>query len=146
MKAREINERNVGFLPGLLGVEMLEIGESNLKSRLEVRPELLAPNGYLHAATAVALADTSCGWGVLANLPDGAAGFATLELTSNFLGTVREGAIFCEATLAHGGRSTQVWDAKPRHSNATYICTSSEGNLLPSRSVACCATWKLKKA
>ncbi len=65
MKAREINERNVGFLPGLLGVEVLEIGESNLKSRLEVRPELLAPNGYLHAATAVALADTSCGWGVL---------------------------------------------------------------------------------
>lgn len=111
LTAEEINERGAGFLPGLLGIEVLEVGRGFLESRLEVRPELLAPNGPLHAATVVALADTSCGWGTLANLPDGGEGFATIELNSNFLGTAREGSIRCEATLAHGGRSTQVWDA-----------------------------------
>lgn len=111
LTAEEANERNAGFLPGLLGVEVLEAEQGRIKSRLEVRPELLAPNGYLHGATAVALADTSCGWGVLANLPEGASGFATIELKSNFLGTAREGYIECEATIVHAGRATQVWDA-----------------------------------
>ena len=38
-----------------------------------IRAELLAPNGYLHAATVVALADTACGFGCIAHLPAGAA-------------------------------------------------------------------------
>ncbi len=107
----ELNERSVGSLPGLIGLEITGTGEGHISSRLNLREELLAPNGYLHAATIVALADTSCGYGCFANLPDGASGFTTVELKSNFLGTKREGAIGCEATLVHGGRATQVWDA-----------------------------------
>ncbi len=107
----ELNERGIGTLPGLIGVEILEAEEGRLASRLELRDELLAPNGYLHAATIIALADTSCGYGCFVNLPEGAEGFTTVELKSNFLGTKREGVLGCEATLAHGGRTTQVWDA-----------------------------------
>ena len=106
-----LNGRGDGKLPGLIGLEVLEAGEGFLKSRLELRDELLAPNGYLHAATIVALADTSAGYGCFVNLPEGAEGFTTVELKSNFLGTKREGAIACEANLVHGGRATQVWDA-----------------------------------
>ena len=107
----ELNERGLGTLPGLIGVEILEAEQGRLTSRLELREELLAPNGYLHAATIIALADTSCGYGCFVNLPDGAEGFTTVELKSNFLGTKREGVIECEAMLVHGGRATQVWDA-----------------------------------
>jgi len=107
----ELNERGTGTLPGLIGIEILEVEKGRLASRLSLREELLAPNGYLHAATIVALADTACGYGCFANLPDGAEGFTTVELKSNFLGTKREGVIECEATLVHGGRATQVWDA-----------------------------------
>ena len=107
----ELNRRSEGALPGLVGLEILDAGEGSLCSRLELRGELLAPNGYLHAATVVALADTSCGYGTFVNLPEGAEGFTTIELKSNFLGTAREGVIGCEARLVHGGRSTQVWDA-----------------------------------
>jgi 1,4-dihydroxy-2-naphthoyl-CoA hydrolase len=106
-----LNERGVGTLPGLIGLEITQAERASLASRLELRDELMAPNGYLHAATVVALADTSCGYGTFVNLPGGAEGFTTIELKSNFLGTKREGAIRCEATLAHGGRTTQVWDA-----------------------------------
>jgi 1,4-dihydroxy-2-naphthoyl-CoA hydrolase len=107
----ELNERGTGTLPSLIGIEILEAEQGRLKSQLELREELLAPNGYLHAATIVALADTSCGYGCFVNLPDGAEGFTTVELKSNFLGTKHEGVLGCEATLAHGGRTTQVWDA-----------------------------------
>ncbi len=106
-----LNERGVGTLPGLIGLEILEAEKGRLASRLELREELMAPNGYLHAATIVALADTSCGYGTFVSLPDGAEGFTTVELKSNFLGTKRAGIIRCEARLTHGGRTTHVWDA-----------------------------------
>ncbi len=107
----ELNERGTETLPGLIGIEILEAEKGRLTSRLELREELLAPNGYLHAATIVALADTSCGYGCFVNLPDGAEGFTTAELKTNFLGTKHEGVLGCEAVLVHGGRTTQVWDA-----------------------------------
>ncbi|MDQ3910440.1 MAG: PaaI family thioesterase [Actinomycetota bacterium] len=107
----ELNNRGNGTFPGLVGIEILEAEEGHLRSRLRLRDELLAPNGYLHAATVVALADTACGYGCLVSLPEGAEGFTTIELKSNFLGTKRRGVIECEATLIHGGRGTQVWDA-----------------------------------
>ena len=107
----ELNERGLGTLPGLIGLTILEAEEGRISSRLDLREELMAPNGYLHAATVVALADTSCGYGTIVNLPEGAESFTTIELKSNFVGTKRDGAIGCEAKLVHGGRTTQVWDA-----------------------------------
>ena len=106
-----LNSRGAGHLPGLVGLRVLKLTPEGLESRLEVRKELLAPNGYLHAASVIALADTSCGYACVANLPQGATGFTTLELKTNFLGTTLEGALFCRATPAHLGRTTQVWDA-----------------------------------
>ena len=100
-----------GRLPGLVGVEILTVDVQKVESRLAVRPEVMAPNGFLHAATVVALADTSCGYGCVALLPQGAKGFTTIELKANFLGTARDGMILCSATPVHLGRTTQVWDA-----------------------------------
>ena len=100
-----------GYLPGLVGVEILTVSEAGVDSRLQVRREVMAPNGFLHAASVVALADTSCGFGCIALLPEGAKGFTTIELKSNFLGTAREGAVFCRSTPVHLGRTTQVWDS-----------------------------------
>ena len=108
----QLNARSRGHLPGLIGIEFTSAEPRRLTSRLTLRPELLAPNGYLHAATIIALADTSCGYGALADLPDGAQNFTTIELKSNFLGTAREGTITCIATRVHSGRTTQVWDAE----------------------------------
>jgi len=103
--------RGDGFLPGLIGVRFTGLSDSQVDAELDIRAELLAPNGYLHAATVIALADTACGYGCLAHLPAGADNFTTVELKSNFLGTVRDGTIRCIATPVHLGNATQVWDA-----------------------------------
>lgn len=107
----ELDARGTRTLPGLIGLEITDVGAGTARGRLAIRPELLAPNGFLHAATVIALADTVCGYGAFAHLPEGARGFTTIELKTNFLGTAREGAIACAAILVHGGRTTQVWDA-----------------------------------
>jgi uncharacterized protein (TIGR00369 family) len=103
--------RGEGRLPGLIGIRFTGVAEKRIDAELAIRPELLAPNGSLHAATVIALADTACGYGCLAHLPAGAENFTTIELKSNFLGTTRDGMIGCVATPVHLGNTTQVWDA-----------------------------------
>ena len=105
------HELGLGRLPGLIGLEVVEVEEGHVLMHLPLREELLAPNGYLHAGTVVALADSACGYGCIASLPDGAIGFTTIELKTNFLGTALDGTITCESRRVHGGRTTQVWDA-----------------------------------
>jgi uncharacterized protein (TIGR00369 family) len=51
--------------------------------------------------------------GCMHSLPEGMAGFTTIELKSNFLRSAEVGAtLACDATLQHRGRTTQVWDAR----------------------------------
>ena len=99
-----------GF-PGLLGIEFDEAGDGAMRARLELAEKHMAPNGYLHAGTVVGFADSACGYGCILNLPEGATGFTTIELKTNFLRSANEGTIECEAQLVHGGRTTQIWDA-----------------------------------
>ena len=105
------NRRGRGFLPELFGFRVTAIAEDRLDAELDVRPAIRAPNGYLHAASVVALADTACGYGCLAHLPPDAANFTTVELKTNFIGTARDGTIGCTARAVHLGRTTHVWDA-----------------------------------
>lgn len=122
-----LNARCPGTLPGWYGFQAVELEAGRLQARMQIRPEMLAPNGYLHAASVIALADTACGFATIAHLPEGASGFTTIELKSNFIGTQREGALRCEARAVHTGRSTQVWDAEVHgedgHPIALFRCT-----------------------
>lgn len=112
--ADELNawSRGTETFPGMMGIRIVTVEQGRLTGEMAVRPDHIAPNGYLHAASVVALADTVTGFGARAHLPEGARGFTTIELKTNFLATTQSGMIDCEATLAHGGRTTQVWDAR----------------------------------
>jgi 1,4-dihydroxy-2-naphthoyl-CoA hydrolase len=107
----DFDRKAAASLPGLLGVEFTEIRAGFIRGRMDIKPHHLAPNGYLHAASVIALADSACGRGCIASLPDGASSFTTIELKANFLGTALDGGVVAQARLAHGGRTTQVWDA-----------------------------------
>ncbi|MGN6669736.1 MAG: PaaI family thioesterase [Trinickia sp.] len=122
-----IHEHQQGTLPELLGVRVVALAQGTLTGKLAVRPQLLAPNGFLHAATVIGLADTCCGYACMAHLPSQARGFTTIELKSNFLGTCRAGTVRAVATAVHLGRSTHVWDASvfdpDGHTIALFRCT-----------------------
>lgn len=117
-----------GRLPELLGIELVDIEHGSVDARMELKPEHLAPNDFLHAATVVGIADTAAGMGCIASLPEGVAGFTTVELKVNFLRTAKTGALTCKARMAHGGRRTQIWDAEVYREEdgkqlALYRCT-----------------------
>ena len=115
-------------LPGHLGIEIVEVSAGRVRAALKVTRTLLAPNGFLHAGSVVTLADTCAGYGCIKALPQGASGFTTIELKSNHLGTALDGVLDCLATVAHLGRTTQVWDATVTHREtgktiALFRCT-----------------------
>jgi len=128
ISADDFNRFGAGHLPDHLGIEFTAVDREHAACRMPVRPEVMAPNGYLHAGALVSMADSACGYGCIANLPEGATGFTTIELKSNFLGTARDGHIVCNATPVHLGRTTHVWDATAKHEQtgktlALFRCT-----------------------
>ncbi len=111
-RAAAWNERQQGRLPAHIDVRVTAVGPGFAEGEIAIAPHHLAPNGFLHAATVIGLADTLAGYGCRESLPEGANGFTTIEIKSNFLGTAREGTITARARMLHGGRMTQVWDAE----------------------------------
>ena len=94
-------------------------------AEIDLAQHHLAPNGYLHAGVIVTLADTCCGFGVRTG-PNGTDAFTTIELKANFLSTVLDGTIVCEARPLHRGRTTEVWDAtvtQGERTLASFRCT-----------------------
>ena len=123
-----LNRRGTGFLPGYMGIVFTRLDGQELRAEIAIQPHHIAPNSYLHAGTIVTLADTACGYGCISNLPQGATGFTTIELKSNFLGTAREGTVAVVAKPLHFGRTTQLWDAVVSHKDtgktiALFRCT-----------------------
>jgi 1,4-dihydroxy-2-naphthoyl-CoA hydrolase len=115
MTLEKLNSRSGDNLPGWFSMKVTEVSEGRVTMEYVIRPQYLAPNGFLHAASVIALADTSAGYATIAHLPAGATNFTTIELKSNFIGTATEGTLRSEARAAHQGRTTQVWDATVTH-------------------------------
>ena len=114
-------------LPAYLDWEPGDHADGLSTSWMTVHPEHIAGNEYLHATCLVGLADLTCAGGSFATIPEGAS-FTTIELKVNLLRTVREGRVRCDARLEHGGRTTQVWDARVVHEEsgkvlALFRCT-----------------------
>jgi 1,4-dihydroxy-2-naphthoyl-CoA hydrolase len=103
-------EHGWGPFPSMIGVEVLEVERESVRGRLEVTEQLVAGTGYLWAPVVIGLADAMCAAGTGANIPEGAT-FTTVELKTNFVGSARPGeVVVAEATPAHLGRTTHVWD------------------------------------
>ena len=123
----QLHRRQADVLPGKFGLTVTRIDEGQLDAQLAIAPWMLAPNGFLHAASIILLADTAAGYACIAHLPEGSKNFTTLELKSNFLATVREGTMRTECRAEHLGRTTQVWAATVFGANdkklALFRCT-----------------------
>ena len=128
-QAKAFEERQRGTLPGELAISWDTVANREAAGRFTVTRMHMAPNGFLHAASVIALVDSACGYGCVASLPEGASGFTTIELKANYLGTARDGEVVsCKARLVHGGRMTQVWDAEATNETtgktmALFRCT-----------------------
>lgn len=111
-RVRSLNEFARDKHPGLVGVEVLSCEPERVTGRLPVTHAVVAGTGFLWAPVVITLADWLCACGIGDHLPEGAS-FTTLEIKTNFMGTVGlGGAILGKAWPVHRGRSTHVWDVE----------------------------------
>lgn len=123
-----LNKLGKEYFPGLVGIKIIHIEEGKLIAELPIKKTLFAPNGFLHAGSIVTLGDTAAGYSAIANLPEKAKSFTTLELRCNFMGAIKEGTLECECQAEHLGKTTQVWSVIVKNQQtgkkiATFSCT-----------------------
>ena len=112
-----------------MGIELVGEGEGWLEAKMMItQNHLRSGANALHAASMIALADSVCGFAAGNVLPDGAKGYTTIELKSNFVGTASEGTLIGRANAEHLGRTTQVWSSSVTHKEsgrtlALFRCT-----------------------
>jgi 1,4-dihydroxy-2-naphthoyl-CoA hydrolase len=80
-------------LAGLLGIEGVSETPDEVRLRLAWREDLCTAGGLMHGGALMALADCAGGVCAYLNLPEGAAGTATIQSSTNFLRPVRDGYV-----------------------------------------------------
>ena len=102
-----------------LGIEVVASGKDETRARLAWAADRCTAGGVLHGGAIMALADSAGGTCAFHNLPDGASGTATIDSSTHFLRTVRDGFVEAVSRPLHVGRSvivveTDVVDAEGR--------------------------------
>jgi 1,4-dihydroxy-2-naphthoyl-CoA hydrolase len=114
-----------------LGVEIIEASATRVVATLLVRPDLCTMGGTLHGGAVMALADSVGAIGAYLALPPGAKGTTTLESKTNFLGSAKSGTIVtADATPAHAGRTTSVWQTKITSADGKAVALVTQTQLV----------------
>jgi 1,4-dihydroxy-2-naphthoyl-CoA hydrolase len=106
---------------GFLGVEWLEAGRDEVTARLAWDASRCTAGGVLHGGALMGLADSAGGLLAFLNLPEGAAGTATLESKTNFFAPVRGGFVHATARALHKGKRTIVVDTDLRDDDGRLV-------------------------
>lgn len=93
-----------------LGLEVLAASPEEVRARLGWSADLCTAGGTLHGGVLMGLADSTGGFCAFLNLPEGAAGTATIESKTNFFAAVREGWVEAVSRPLHAGKTTIVVD------------------------------------
>ena len=106
---------------GLLGIEWIEAGPDEVTARLAWDESRCTAGGVLHGGALMGLADSAGGLLAFLNLPEGAAGTATLESKTNFFAPVRSGHVHATARPLHKGKRTIVVDTDLRDDDGRLV-------------------------
>lgn len=121
---------NIMPLAATLGIRADEYTAQCVALSLDWAPRLCTANGILHGGVIMALADSAGGACALLNLPDGAAGTATIESKTNFLGAVRGGTVTATAKPLHRGGTTIVVETAVRDSAGKLVAKVTQTQIV----------------
>ena len=120
----DINRLHQGTLPGLLGIEVMEIGPDWLRAEMPVDQRHLQPMGLLHGGANVVLAETIGSVCAFLVLPEGGAAVG-VEVNANHLAAVRAGdRVSATVRPVHVGRSIQVWQVEVSRGDGRLRCVA----------------------
>lgn len=98
-------------------IELVEVTEERCVVKLELRPESLNLNGYVHGGLIYSLAD--CVSGILSRT--NGTNYITLNGNLNFIRNVNQGTIYSDAVIIRRGRRTCVERVRVYDENETVL-------------------------
>jgi uncharacterized protein (TIGR00369 family) len=130
MSAAAIQKVIAEQFPGLLGVELLEVGPERVIGRLPVRPEICTVGGILHGGAVMGFADTLGAVGTFLNQGPGSR-TTTIESSTKFLSSAPAGSVLTgESVALHKGRTTMVWQTAIRREDGRLCAVVSQTQLM----------------
>lgn len=97
-----------------LGITVDTFRPDEVVLSLDWAPTLCTGNDVLHGGIVMALADSAGGVCAFLNLPEGAAGTATIESKTNFLAATRSGTVKAHTRPLHIGKRVIVLETDVR--------------------------------
>jgi 1,4-dihydroxy-2-naphthoyl-CoA hydrolase len=126
----QMQQRLQPLLPGLMGMQLTEIGPDRVVATMQVRPDLCTAGGILHGGAHMAFADTLGAVGTFVNLPEGK-GTTTVESSTKFIGSAKVGTtVTGESTPLHKGRTTMVWQTAIRNADGKLCAMVTQTQLV----------------
>lgn len=119
-----ISNFNKGTLVEHLGIEVIEIGDDFIKSRMPVDHRTKQPMGLLHGGASAVLSESMgsiAGWLTTGDAQRSVVG---LEINANHLKSAKSGWVYGTTKPVRIGKSIQVWNTEIYDDNDQLICVS----------------------
>lgn len=119
-----INNFNKDTLVAHLGIEMVEVGEDYIKSKMPVDHRTRQPMGLLHGGASVVLSESVgsiASWLVTADQTKNIVG---IEVNANHLKSAKSGFVFGITKPIRIGRTLHVWNTEIYDADDNLICVS----------------------
>lgn len=118
-----INAMNSRFAPGLLGIDLTEIGADFLKAKMPVDPRTQQPFGLLHGGISCVLAETMGSIGSFLAIDDGFLAVGT-DINASHVRSVRSGWVTGIARPIKLGRRMHFWNIEVSNEDSALVCTA----------------------
>ena len=126
-----VQERLAPLFPGLMGIEVTEVGAERVRATLAVRPDLCTTGGILHGGALMAFADTLGAIGTVANLPREGKRTTTTDSSTKFMAAARVNTtVTGESVALHRGRTTMVWQTSIRNAEGKLCAVVTQTQLV----------------
>ena len=119
-----VNQLNEGILAGLLGIEIVEVGEDFLTARMPVSPSVHQPMGQLHGGASVVLAETVGSMASVFMVSENNETAVGLEINANHVRPISSGYVIATARPLHIGRRTHIWEIRIVDEADRLVCIS----------------------
>ena len=131
MRAIAAGEIAAPPIAGLLGMEIVELGEGRAVFAITPAQQHYNPIGVVHGGIAATLLDSAMGCAVHTTLPAGWS-YGTLDLSTRFVRpiTAETGRILCEGVVVHRGRTTATTEGRVWAEGSGKLLAHGSGSAL----------------
>lgn len=111
-------------MPGLLGIEFVDVGDDWISARMPVDHRTHQPFGRLHGGASVALAETVASVAGAMTLDPTKQVTVGLEINANHIRPAMSGWVTATAKAESIGRTTQIWTIRVTNEEGKLVCLS----------------------